>query len=240
MKRVTIAIGMLLFAFAAAAQESDFDLITGVQDNSFLLEEAYNQDPGVVQHINVLTWDHKAKAWGYAFTQEWPIRSLTHQFSYSVPVGYVDGDTELGDITLNYRYQWIGDGGSRTAVSPRLSLILPTGEGSDDTGVQVGLPISHILTQRLIAHTNVGATVYTGDTEADYFLGQSLIYAISPRVNVLVEALWSGSDGEGSTVVSPGIRWAHNLKNGAQLVPGVAYVIGEGNDVALFYLSYEK
>src|SRR5215831_17813815 len=28
----------------------------GIQDNSFLIEEAYNQDYGVVQHINNFTW----------------------------------------------------------------------------------------------------------------------------------------------------------------------------------------
>ena len=57
----------------------------GVQDNSFLIEEAYNQEAGVVQHIfNLRRQGHD---WSFAFTQEWPVGSQTHQFSYSPTSG---------------------------------------------------------------------------------------------------------------------------------------------------------
>ena len=58
-----------------------------IQDNSFLLEEAYNQEAGVVQHISSFTrfWD--SKSWAYTFTQEWPIPSLPrHQLSFTATV----------------------------------------------------------------------------------------------------------------------------------------------------------
>lgn len=223
----------LVFVLSASAQ---------VQDNSFLLEEAYNQEPGVVQHINMLLRDRDSDSWLYSFTQEWPVRSLKHQFSYTIPIGSFGGDTQLGDVTLNYRYQWIGDSAASLAVAPRVSLLLPTGEGSDDAGVQVGLPLSKVLTPRLRAHTNVGATWFAGgDTDVELFAGQSLVYAITARLDGHIEALWSGNGDEGELLISPGLRWAYDLPSGLQIVPGVAYVRGEdGADAALLYLSFEK
>lgn len=252
----TIIITLLLFLSPLAiAQENEppgteseaIELLTGVQDNSFLLEEGYNQEPGIVQHINLLLHDPDANAWAYLFTQEWPVRSMKHQLSYAIPLGYVsegDSDIELGDVELNYRYQLIGNGESRLAVAPRLTVILPTGEESEATGVEVGLPISTILGRRVIAHTNVAAAWFDDERETEYLAGQSLVFALTPRFNALVEALWTGTEEEGSLVVSPGIRWAYNLAGGSQLVPGLAYVMNtddeDGGNALLFYLSYEN
>src|SRR5262245_17587450 len=44
-----------------------------IADNSFLIEEAYNQEAGVVQHISVFQRDWRSSAWAYSFTQEWPL-----------------------------------------------------------------------------------------------------------------------------------------------------------------------
>lgn len=63
----------------------------GIQDNSFLVEEAYNQEAGVVQHILNISPDvgrnnnPGEREWALNFTQEWPVFSQTHQFSYTVP-----------------------------------------------------------------------------------------------------------------------------------------------------------
>ena len=59
-----------------------------IQDNSFLIEEAYNQEPGVVQHINTFMYLKKSKSWIYTFTQEWPVPKETHQLSYTIPVAH--------------------------------------------------------------------------------------------------------------------------------------------------------
>ena len=40
-----------------------------IQDNSFLIEEAYNQEPGVVQHINTFQ-RLRGGPWVATFTQE--------------------------------------------------------------------------------------------------------------------------------------------------------------------------
>ena len=64
----------------AAAEESQ------IQDNSFLIEEAYNQDPGVVQHIQTFSRATRGGDWLYTFTQEWPAPNLKHQLSYTLPM----------------------------------------------------------------------------------------------------------------------------------------------------------
>ena len=56
----------------------------GIQDNSFLVEEAYNQNFGVVQHISSFTRSFESKDWNYTFTQEWPVPGERHQLSYTL------------------------------------------------------------------------------------------------------------------------------------------------------------
>ena len=74
--------------------------IDGIRDNSFLIEEAYNQEPGVVQHIWTARFgaDHRgeanARSWDLSFTQEWPVFSQSHQFSYVVPYSFIDENAE--------------------------------------------------------------------------------------------------------------------------------------------------
>src|SRR5207249_3322336 len=56
----------------------------GIQDNSFLVEEAYNQEFGVVQHIQNFQRYWNSKEWIYTFTQEWPVDPRPrHQLSYT-------------------------------------------------------------------------------------------------------------------------------------------------------------
>ena len=56
-----------------------------IQDNSFLVEEAYNQDPSVVQHITGVMRDSKHH-WTGTFTQEWPMGGIKNQLSYTLPL----------------------------------------------------------------------------------------------------------------------------------------------------------
>src|SRR4030095_9083925 len=61
-------------------------LAKGIQDNSFLIEEAYHQEPGVVQHILKIpiNFINGSREITPSFTQEWPIFTQTHQFSYTI------------------------------------------------------------------------------------------------------------------------------------------------------------
>ena len=110
----------------------------GIQDNSFLVEEAYNQNFGVVQHISSFTRFFESKDWNYTFTQEWPVPGERHQLSYTLVAlhagAFPDSGAGIGDIFLNYRYQLVGNGDTRVAFSPRLSVIFPTGEATVGSG----------------------------------------------------------------------------------------------------------
>ena len=234
------------------------------------MEEAYNQEAGVVQHINTFSRMWNSKDWSYSFTQEWPaMRNPRHQFSYTLigmHAGAVPGSgAGLGDIAINYRYQLVGNGESRSAFAPRVSVLLPTGSvengrGLGATGLQTNLPFSVTLHPRLVTHWNAGATFmrnaqsvegYRANT-AGYNVGESFVYLAHPRFNVLLETVmnqFQSVAGPGTTewsrvlYVSPGIRWAYNFKNGLQIVPGLAMPVGVGPSAgekgAFVYLSFE-
>lgn len=111
----------------ASAEGKDTRLAAGVQDNLCLLEEAYNQEPGVVQHISCLRGQGRDRF--FNFTQEWPLGSQAHQFSYSLPYSWLRSEGRrvqgVGDILLNYRYQALYESSETPAFAPRLSLIMP-------------------------------------------------------------------------------------------------------------------
>jgi hypothetical protein len=67
-----------------------------IADNSFLIEEAYNQESGVVQHISSWARALSTAAWAFTFTQEWPLGSQTHQLSYTIPVVRTEGPSNTG------------------------------------------------------------------------------------------------------------------------------------------------
>lgn len=233
-----------------------------IRDNSFLIEEAYNQEPRVIQHISTLSIDEESGSWAYSFTEEWPVFSQTHQASVTVPL-QGNGDVALGDLLLNYRYQILASGG-RVALAPRLSAVLPTGDpasghGAGGAGVQVNLPLSVELGS-LVTHTNVGATLIpsaesaAGDSAATFSwsVGQSVIWLVHPKVNLMLEGVFTRAeavtgedltDSADSLVLSPGIRGALDLPGGLQVVPGLAVPIGigpsEGELLIFGYLSFE-
>ncbi len=240
-----------------------------IEDNSFLVEEAYNQGRGVVQHINTFSRSPGAAGWMYAFTQEWPMGGQTHQLSYTVPLGRngeaPTGATGLGDIALNYRYQIGGGERDGFALAPRATLLLPTGAsrralGSGGTGFQVNLPYSVELPARFVAHSNAGMT-YTPrarDTDGNsaatrsFMLGQSLIWLAHPKLNLMLESTWISAQGvvgprqtarTNEFLLSPGLRGAIDFPSGLQIVPGIAFPFGIGSSrgerAVFMYLSFE-
>ncbi|HWH70087.1 MAG TPA: hypothetical protein VNT26_11930, partial [Candidatus Sulfotelmatobacter sp.] len=147
--------------------------VDGIMDNSFLVEEAYNQEKGVVQHIltAIYALDHapgsEDQLWNLAFTQEWPLFSQTHQLSYTIPYNFArtggQGDNGFGDVLLNYRYQAYFNPDTLMAFAPRASLVLPTGDkdlgfGGDKVGAQFNLPFSTTLGDYWFVHLNAGLT----------------------------------------------------------------------------------
>jgi hypothetical protein len=253
------ALAAALLAATAAAGEGP------IQDNSFLIEEAYNQESGVVQHISTLELDGKSSEFVTTFTEEWPYGGILHQLSYTLTVARAGGEVGLGDLALNYRYQLVGDGAAPLAIAPRFSLLLPTGDerrglGTGAVGAQVALPVSAVLARRLVGHWNLGATFVPNSEAASgakadtaaVSLGQGLVFLARPNLNLMLEAVWSrgqvvrdagGTERETSFVLSPGLRFAIDRPNGLQIVPGIAVPIGvgpsSGDWSVFFYLSFE-
>ena len=240
-----------------------------IMDNSFLVEEAYNQERGVVQHINTFSHSVHGTSWVYTFTQEWPLSGQRHQLSYTIPVAR-EGDaspatTGIGDIAINYRYQALGISDTRFAFAPRLTVLLPTGDsrrglGAGGTGFQLNLPFSAALSSRFVAHSNAGVTFTPRARNAldnsaptlSYALGQSVIWLVHPKLNLLLENAWTVTQdviGSGQTerrtelLLSPGLRGAIDFASGLQIVPGIAFPFGIGHDrgesSVFLYLSFE-
>lgn len=240
-----------------------------IQDNSFLVEEAYNQEDGVVQHINNYQRFHASRNWVYTFTQEWPVGGIKHQFSYTVPVLHVadspGGGSDIGDIALNYRYQLLGDGEAKLAIAPRFTVSAPTGNEKQGRGLgattyQALVPLSLVLTPTLVAHSNLGYTWTPNakDTFGDkatlkaWNAGQSVVWLASQRINFMLEAIYvhgeevagaSATRSAKAALVSPGVRWSYDFESGLQIVPGIGFPIGVGpsrHERSVFlYLSFE-
>lgn len=262
MKRMRPILLLLSCLLSAANSFAQQPAPKPISDNSFLIEEAYNQEPGVVQHINTFTRT-RGGDWAYTFTQEWPVLSMKHQFSYTFAAIGTDHENGVGDFLLNYRYQLIDQ--ERVAVAPRVSLVLPTGNsarglGVGGIGIQTNLPISVTLSEHFVTHWNAGGTFIPNAKNSlnekafskSANLGQSTIWLVRPRFNVMMEVVWNSSGvvtGRGRTeqsyslLLNPGVRWAYNFKSGLQIVPGVSVPLGVGpsrGDRGVFlYLSFE-
>ena len=205
---------LVILFVGTSTQAAEQRPIDGIEDNSFLVEEAYNQDPGVVQHIfnAVYTNDFHRHGWSFTFTQEWPLYGLEHQISYSIPSFHLrDGGDKVsgvGDVLINYRYQALEEGDTVPAFAPRFSLILPTGNRDKETGngvvgYQWSLPFSKKVASRLALHANLGLTylpkvrVPLDDGHSPKRslvspnLGASAIFALTSRIHLMLE--WVGT-----------------------------------------------
>lgn len=167
-------LALLCAAGTARAQTAPRE---NIQDNSFFIEEAYNQEPGVAQHIFnlVALWDHddgRSREFAFTYTVELPILSQDHQFSLVLTTfDRLERSDDLtptldaggiGDTLVNYRYQLLYENDTRPAVAPRAALILPTGDherrlGIGTLGYNFNLPISKEV-DPFAFHLNAGYT----------------------------------------------------------------------------------
>src|SRR5688572_28645001 len=186
---------VLATAAPATAQARPFEIL----DNSFLVEEAFNQEAGIFQNIfNIRRVE--GGDWEATFTQEWPVATQTHQFSYTVPYASAGGESGVGDILINYRLQARMESASRPAFSPRVSLILPsgsasTGLGGGSAGWQVNLPFSKQFGDTYL-HWNAGFThIPSADIDgAQHNLltphaAVSAILRVRPMFNLMLESV---------------------------------------------------
>lgn len=266
-----LLVGLLFLSLKCYSQsESSEKFIPAIEDNSFFIEESYNQEERVVQHISTIYYrTNPSKDIIYSFTQEWPLYKYKHQISYTIPYSFIDGNSirGIGDIMINYRYQLFYKE-SWACVSPRLSLILPTGDykkglGYNVPGVQISLSFSKRLSDFWVVHFNAGTTILpkvkgiTTNNEqikrtlSFYTLGGSVIWLAGNNFNVMLEYVENfnssininGSiEHSSETIINPGVRGAINMGK-LQIVPGLSLPLfisnHETNPGFLIYLSFE-
>lgn len=235
-----------------------------IEDNSFLVEEAYNQEAGIIQHI--FTYQRKTQGvWEASFTEEVPVGSQLHQLSATIPASHTadpGGESGLGDVLLNYRYQLIAT--EQTAMAPRLSIIFPSGDakkslGSNAMGAQVNLPVSISIDEKWVTHINFGLTYLPGakntvgaksNTTGGTFAA-SLIHLTTDTLNLMAEfvsnikestASENTVDRTANIIFNPGVRYAINLQD-LQIVMGASLPIemvpGGGAVNQFYYVSFE-
>ncbi len=255
----SLAVSCTCLFGAANAQDS-----APIKDNSFFIEEAYNQEPGVIQWIaTVQHFADPVRYWGLSLTQEFPLHGMRHQLSWTVPAedSYFQ-DFNIGRIALHYRAQVL-DGGNGVAMSPRGSMLLPTDEpgivGTRAIEWQFNVPLSIELSSGTTVHLNAGITYSPGNsvdsrlTETlvkdeeftSYFFGGSIVWLAHANANFLFEILHASNEDfgleyiperVGETILNPGVRIAINPSFG-QFVPGIGVPIRmtEGEtDIGIF------
>jgi hypothetical protein len=252
----------------AKKREDENPLERFLQSNGLLVETAYHQEAGEVQHAVSVSRSSK-DGWASVVSQEWPVFGEKHQVTFSLPAEVFlkrpDGIRGVGDLTLEYSYFLVGDNKSKITVSPGVGFSIPTGSvakglGAGGAGVSVKLPISVMLSKRFASNSNVelGYVSRAKNAEGDRFrlwnyeVGQSFVWFVRPKFNVLVEAIWDRSKAanrdsfreiENEIFVSPGVRWAHVFHNGLSIIPGVATPLGlgpsRGDHRIFFYLAIE-
>ena len=233
-------------ASAPKASEEPF----AITDNSFFIEEAFNQEARVFQNIVGVLVGEDSTSWGITFTQEWPAPSMRHQLSYTATLVNVADETGVGDTLVNYRYQLLEEGAGRPAMSPRVSLVIPSGDeerglGFGGWGWQFNLPVSKQVGDFFL-HGNAGMTWWPSLSTDHFpsaglvpandvgitnpFLGGSAIYRVRQMFNVMLESVvsWqedivgpSATERHTAFVISPGVRGGWNIGD-KQIVVGLA------------------
>ena len=231
-----------------------------LEDNSFLVEEAYNQPAREVQHVFTTEVLHGAQVVG--FGQEWPLGGLRHQLSYGV-AALNDREFTFGDAEVSYRYQALGMQGGPLFMAPRVGALIPVGdagrmEGNGGWGAEVQLPVSWEVSKFLSLHGNLGATWrpnaegVDGSTAAtlDRAVGVSAVIFVASRLNLMAESVWDWereviADGETAGSISHafalGARMGFDFPGGMQIVPGIAWMpaVDEAPTRSFLYLSVE-
>jgi hypothetical protein len=249
---------------SASAQSNPESAPASISDNRFLVEEAYNQESGVVQHIFNYRRGRDGE-WLATFTQEWPAGGQLDQISYTLPLqSSRDASASLGDAAINYRRQVLGRGEDPVWFSPRLSLVVPSGSarkgtGAGGPGLQLNLPLSVRVNRGLVTHWNAGVSTTRArnalgrrSTVRSVSAGASAIWLAAPTLNLMLESVWDRTEALDDTglraaedhfVILPGLRGALNLSHDLQIVPGIGVPIGigpsRGERDLFLYLSFE-
>jgi len=239
-----------------------------IVDNSFLVEEAYNQEAGIFQNI-FGALRNEGGQWAATFTQEWPAPGVRHQLSYAL-VFDNEGRGSMGDVAINYRYQLRTGEGGGTALSPRVSLLLRARREHSLEAARVGMELNLPASRQfgnIFLHGNAGVRMYPQvessvfpspvELQAPHdvalvnpFLAGSAILRVKPMLNLMFESVVlfeehivgrARTARDTTVILSPGARFGWNLGD-HQLILGAAVPITFADETdagVLLYFSYE-
>ncbi|MBA4055866.1 MAG: hypothetical protein C0490_14215 [Marivirga sp.] len=189
MKSFFLSFFLVLVVFSANAQNDSIPkkgsyLRYGqpyIEDNSMFIEEAFNQEAGIIQHISSLIIEDGNIV--YAYTQEIPLAEVKHQLSFGISYNaFKTPDAVkqfsnaqfltngIGDLFINYRPLLLRKN-DWALVIPRFSLIVPTGDarygfGTGGWGGQFNLAVTKRLSRKMVTHFNAGCTQFS---KADFY-----------------------------------------------------------------------
>jgi len=249
MREIRLLLLLLVLCLAGIFPAPAQGFSEAIEDNSFFIEEAYNQERGMVQHIfNSSYFPSHPRDLFLSFTQEWPLPDERNQLSYTLPLTvYEYSEDGLNDLFLNYRRQVLYEDKEGVAFAPRLSLVLPSGNvdkglGYGTVGVQVNLPFSKRWTEHFATHFNGGFTVFPDaefetssgliakKTLSTFNTGFSAIWLAHRRFNLLLEFVTNfGSEITDSQsvnrftqyLINPGLRGSIQWGK-VEIVPGIS------------------
>ena len=272
MLKLELFLGIFLLTTINIFSQTDDkkSFVLAIEDNSMFIEEAYNQEDKVVQHIsNFVFLPNLKDNFQYAFTQEWPAFGLNHQLSYTLQYTSIRNEVAnsngIGDLYINYRYQ-LSYKENFVASSPRISIIIPTGNknaglGTGSWGMQLNIPVSKRWTSHFINHFNLGSTILFNfkkeeinynKSQISYFAGLSSIWLVNEKFNLMFECIsnlianpdFNNKDYYTNTIIlAPAIRYGINIKK-LQIVPGISlpFTITKNSKTEMggfLYLSFE-
>jgi hypothetical protein len=232
-----------------------------IVDNSFLLEEAFNQEWGTYQFIQKYQTSSRDGGHQYILSTEIPLTDKTHQLSFEIPLE----KRQIGDTNISYRWQPLNEDG--LILAERFGLIFPTGSAKEESGNGVyGFEFMKaatlILGNNFMNHWNLGFLILPdakitnskrNRTLTSFTAGPSLVWLLKDHFNLFIEGLFESSqkiDPDGSKIetstftVNPGLRFSRHLKwNDTQVVPGLSFPIrflnGPAEKGIFLYLSFE-
>jgi hypothetical protein len=231
-----------------------------IEDNSFLVEEAFNQSPGVIQYT-VINQVNRGIA-ELNLECEMPLKGEFHQLSVSIPAKVFQSTVGIEDIMISYRpllldrHRW-------AMVTPRVSVILPTGKvsrgfGDGSWGIECNVALTKQLSRRLISHVNVGSSSSFKKMQEQLHqnrlhyesAGTSLIFAAAKGLDLMAEVttsnvkLDSNAASTWNFIGNPGFRFCLKM-NQFLVVPGMSapFTLLSGRATVsevLIYISIER
>lgn len=231
-----------------------------IADNSFYIEEAFNQEDHIVQHIFTTEIPNKESGFVGSFTQEWPMFGQTHQLSLTFAGDHSGSEFSSFDGMINYRYQWTKWEEQSVYLAPRFSILYPIKDVSNQGGLgfQVNLPVSCLPNEKFALHFNAGggyrSVKNAGSVSSlnDYFIGGSVIWMPVYSTNIMLELLGTSKESlttmndketENSFLINPGMRFAIDIQS-LQIVPGISFPLSNASGSltlqgVFLYVSFE-